>query len=140
MATVLFGLLTWMMMTVLRLGTYFVWVGVIFPAAIDSVWLQMIPQFIIVGLYSHRLVRMFYLEKPRHWLAVSLLWALFTLVFEVGGFHYLVNVGTEALLINLVTVAESPWALTYLFYAATPFAAYYLYRTTTHDKLPRASF
>jgi hypothetical protein len=140
MATVFFGLLTWVVMTLLRLATYFLWVGVIFPVAIHSVWLQIIPQLVIVGLYSYRLVKMFYLEKPRHWLAVSLLWTIFTLVFEVGGFHYLVNVGTEALLINLVAVAESMWALTYLLYAVTPIAAYLVYRNTTKDKLPTASF
>lgn len=130
MATVLFALISWIIMTLLRLGGYFISIGILLPNAVDNLLLQLIPQFIVVGFYSYRLVKMFYLEKPRFWLEVGLMWTLFTIVFEIGGMHYMLDVGTDALARNLSLLAASPWALTYLLYSITPVAAYLVFRNS----------
>ncbi|MBN2469895.1 MAG: hypothetical protein JXN59_04145 [Anaerolineae bacterium] len=130
MATLLFALISWIIMTLLRLGGYFISIGILLPNAVDSLLLQLIPQFIVVGFYSYHLVKMFYLEKPRFWFAVGLLWTLFTIVFEIGGLHNMVDVSTYALANNLTMLAASPWALTYLIYSVAPVAAYLVFRNS----------
>ena len=134
MATVIFALLSWIIMTLLRLGGYFISIGILLPNAVDNLLLQLIPQFIVVVLYSYRLVKMFYLERTRFWLEVGLIWTLLTIVFEVGGMHYVLDVGTDALARNLTLLAASPWALTYLIYSVTPVAAYLVFRNSSSGR------
>ncbi|GAB4572381.1 MAG: hypothetical protein Kow0077_11710 [Anaerolineae bacterium] len=140
MATILFALLSWGVITLLRLAGYFFWVNLLGPATMQSIWLQLLPQFIIVGLFSYKLVKVFYLEKPRFWLAVGLQWAVFTVIFEVGGIHSLVDVSTVALLENLILLFDAPWAVTYLLYLLLiPGAAYLVFRTT-QEQVPTAQY
>jgi hypothetical protein len=115
------GFLSWLVLTGLRVGVFFAWSKIVGQNWPRGHWVLLVPQIVLIFIYSFVLLKIFPSNGPQYWLGIGACWLLFTLAFEFIGV-LVFEKGTLALLFEGWKIWKGNiWTLVLLSHLLAPY-------------------
>jgi hypothetical protein len=115
------GFCSWLLLTAVRVLTFFIWQRIVGRNWPRGHWVLLAPQIVLIFAYSYGLLKIFPLNDPQYWLDIGIYWLALTLAFEfIGGLGF--EKGNLALLFEGWKIWKGNiWVLVLLSHLLAPF-------------------